>query len=84
MPQIFVDRILHIAVTGNLVRIELGAAKVPRSPGETLDVEATMTLVMPMEGFVQSFGAIDAIVNQMVADGVVTKNLNNNPDGVAH
>lgn len=84
MPQIFVDRILHIAVTGNLVRIELGAAKVPRSPGENLEVETTMTLVMPMEGFVQSFGAMDAIVNQLVKDGVVTKTPVNSEGGIQH
>lgn len=84
MPQIFIDRFLHIAVTGNLVRIELGSAKVPRNPGDTLEVESTMTLVMPMEGFVQSFGAMDAIVNQLVKDGVVTKTIANNSDGVAH
>jgi hypothetical protein len=84
MPQIFVDRILHIAVTGNLVRIEVGAAKVPRSPGDSLEVETTMTLVMPIEGFVQSFGAMDAIVNQMVKDGVVTKTTVNSESGIQH
>lgn len=84
MPQIFVDRILHIAVTGNLVRIELGSAKVPRNPGDSLEFETTMTLVIPMDGFVQSFGALEAIVNQLVKDGVVTKTIANNPDGIAH
>jgi hypothetical protein len=84
MPHIFVDRILHIAVTGNLVRIELGTAKVPKSPGESLEVEPSMTLVMPMEGFVQSFGAMDAIVNQMVADGVVTKTTMEQGEGIKH
>lgn len=84
MPQIFIDRILHIAVTGNLVRIELGSAKVPRSPGDTLEVESTMTLVMPMDGFVQSFGAMDSIVNQLVKDGVVTKTTIEQGERIKH
>ncbi len=50
----------------------------------SLEVEPTMIFVMPMEGFVQSFGAMDTIVNQMVADGVVMKTTANFKSGIQH
>ena len=87
MSSLFADRILHLAVTGNLVRIEMGATKVPRSPSEPHVQEPAFTVVMPLDGFVQSVDAMNAVINQLVADGVLTRNphmVGAEPSGPAH
>ncbi|MBI5109552.1 MAG: hypothetical protein HZA62_12475 [Rhodocyclales bacterium] len=70
-PASFADRITNIAVTGPLVRIELGVVVPPTREGDKPGLIPAQTLVMPLEGFVASLGMIEAIVKKLVADGVL-------------
>ena len=70
-PQLFADRLVNIAVTGPLVRIELGAMQLPRAEGQKPQLVPTQTLVMPLDGFVASFGMMESVMKQLVKDGVI-------------
>lgn len=67
----FADRIVNLAVTGPLVRIEFGAFRLPAGEGQKPEMQPVQTLVMPLDGFLQSFGLIEAAVKKLVADGVI-------------
>lgn len=67
----FADRVTHIAVTGNLIRIELGTLQAPAAQGQQAQLTASQTLVMPLEGFLPSFGMMETVVKKLVADGVI-------------
>lgn len=67
----FADRLINIAITGNLIRLELGTLQAPKAEGQKPQLVATQTLVMPLEGFLPSFGMMDTIVKKLVADGVI-------------
>jgi hypothetical protein len=68
---LYADRIINLAVTGPLVRLELGAMRLPAGEGQKPEMQAVETLVMPLDGFLQSVGLIDAVVKKLVADGVI-------------
>ena len=67
---LFADRILNVAVTGPLVRIELGTAQVFEN-GKDPQFVATRQVVMPIEGFVNSFGLLDQVMKKLVETGVL-------------
>jgi hypothetical protein len=71
MPQLFADRIVNVTVTGTLIRLELGAFAPPAAEGEKPVLQATQMLVMPLDGFLASFGMLDSMVKKMVADGML-------------
>ena len=71
LPHLYADRLLNIAVTGNLLRIELGVLHAPAKEGEKPRLFPSQTLVMPLEGFLATFGMMEAVVKKMIADGVV-------------
>jgi hypothetical protein len=58
-------------VTGPLVRIELGVVRVSATDNQKTEVQPAETLVMPLDGFLQSFGLMDAVVKKLVADGLI-------------
>jgi hypothetical protein len=68
---LYADRIVNIAVTGPLVRIELGAMKLPSGEGQKPEILSVETLVIPLDGFLQSFGLMETVVKKLVADGVI-------------
>ena len=67
----FADRLLNIAVTGSLIRLEFGTLQAPAEEGQKPQLVTTQTLVMPLDGFLPSFGIMDTIVKKLVADGVI-------------
>ena len=69
--HIFTDRLFNIAVTGSLVRIELGAMQLPTAKGQKPQLAPTQTLVMPLDGFVASLGMMESVMKQLVKDGVI-------------
>ena len=71
-PHIFADRMLNVAVTGPLVRIELGTMQMPTGEGQTPQLQATETLVLPLDGFLASYSMLESVVKKMLADGMVT------------
>jgi hypothetical protein len=68
---IFSDRIVNVAVTGQLVRLELGMIQVPSGEGQSPQLVPASTVVMPLDGFVASMGMLDSVMKKMLADGVL-------------
>ena len=73
----FADRVVNVAVTGTLVRIEFGVLNRPESKDHPLQLEANQVLVMPLEGFVNSFGMLEALMKKLVEDGVLRPRTEN-------
>lgn len=69
--HVFADRIRNIAVTGPLVRIELATLELPKAEGQQPQLVPAQTLVIPLEGFVASFGMLEAMMKKLLADGVL-------------
>lgn len=75
MQTTYADTLLNIAVTGHLVRIDLGTV-VPASSQDgkkALRATPTQQLVMPLEGFLHAFGMQEKVIKQLVKDGVLKK-----------
>lgn len=79
----FVDRIVNVAVTGPMVRIELGVLNRPESKDQLFLVEPNQVLVMPLEGFVNSFGILEALMKKLVEDGVLKPTPPIGPDALS-
>ena len=71
---IFADRILNLAVTGSLVRIELGVSQRSEAGEAGLQFVASQSLVMPIEGFVDAFGIMDRAMKKLIETGVLKVN----------
>jgi hypothetical protein len=72
-PALFADRLLNIAITGSLVRIELGQFEAPQKKGDQPRLVPGQVLVMPLEGFTASFNMLEAVMKKMLDDGVVKR-----------
>lgn len=73
MQTTFADTILNIAITGNLVRLDLGTiTPVQTQDGkQELRANPTQQVVMPIEGFVRAFGMQEQVIKKLIADGVL-------------
>jgi hypothetical protein len=74
MPEtsvVFADRLLNVAVTGPLVRLQWGVMGVPQAEGEKPALRVSQTLVLPLDGLLASMAMIDGLVKQLVKDGVL-------------
>ena len=67
----FADRIVNIAVTGPLVRIELGVVQAPQAEGEKPQLIPSQSLVMPIEGFIASIQMADQLMRKLAKDGTI-------------
>ncbi len=70
-PHLFADRLVNVAVNGSLIRLELGVMQPPAVEGQKPQLVTTQTLVMPLEGFLPSFGMMETFPKRLVADGVI-------------
>ena len=68
---IFADRLLNVAASGSLVRLQWGVMDFPQAAGEKPALQATQTLVLPLDGLLASMGMLDGLVKQMLKDGVL-------------
>lgn len=67
----YADEIINLSLTGNLVRIELGAVSVQKAGKEgkaESKLQPAQTLVMPLDGFVRSFRLQEKLVQEMVKE----------------
>ena len=73
MQTSFADGILNIAITGPLIRIDFGTAMPSKNAEGKQEVHLAQShqVVMPLEGFVRSFGLQEQIVRKLIADGVI-------------
>lgn len=67
----FADRIVNITLTGPMIRIEFGTLALPATEGAAPKLVPSQTLVMPLDGFLASFGMLESVIRKMVADGIV-------------
>jgi hypothetical protein len=72
---LFADRLTNLQIAGSTVRLEFSILDMV--PGNNLNEPKTnvsYVLVMPLEGFVQSFNGQETVVKKLLADGVLTSN----------
>ncbi|KAF0165883.1 MAG: hypothetical protein FD157_1059 [Rhodocyclaceae bacterium] len=82
--DIFADTFNGIAVTGNLVRIDL-ATLVPETGGQNVppQFETRQRLVMPIDGFLRAFALSEDVMKKMMAAGIVTQRGTQPPQAAA-
>ncbi len=76
VPELFVDGIGRVAFTGGTVRIELICA----SPFDAATPDASdpplvprQRLILPLDGFLRSFGILQNLVNRLAEEGAVKR-----------
>ena len=69
--QLFADSIVNLAITGPLIRLELGVALPTDGNDKPSGFVPTQTLVMPLEGFVNSYGMLEQAMKKLVESGLV-------------
>ena len=67
----FVDRITSATITGSLVRFELASVVIPIKEGQPPIFAPNQILVMPLDGFLQSFSMLEVFVKQVVEGGAI-------------
>ena len=72
--EIFADAISAVHVTGNLVRIDLMTLQphLKSDNGQPV-VDISKRMIMPLDGFVQSFAVQENIMKQLIDAGVLKK-----------
>ncbi len=72
--EIFADGISAIHVTGQLVRLDLMTVQphLKSDNGQPV-IEANQRIIMPLDGFLQSFNVQQDIVKQFIDKGVLKK-----------
>ncbi|MGA1728557.1 MAG: hypothetical protein ACO38U_09885 [Burkholderiaceae bacterium] len=75
MQIIFADAAVNIAMTGSLVRIDLGTVTPdPQQQGSdkpAVRLNSNQQLIMPLEGFLRLYGMQEQMVKKLIADGVI-------------
>ena len=75
----FADGIGEITLVGGMVRIDLVSLSVNQKDNKgNPALEFRQRIVMPPDGFLRSFNAMQNLVDQLVEAGVVSKNQNTN------
>ncbi|QEG23453.1 hypothetical protein [Mariniblastus fucicola] len=83
MEEFFADGIGEITLAGGMVRMDL--VSLTGKQGDDANqprLEPTRRIVMPPDGFLRSFGAMENLVKQLVDAGIV-KQREGAADGVA-
>ncbi|CQR71229.1 hypothetical protein SOV_15910 [Sporomusa ovata DSM 2662] len=73
--EFYTDGISAVHVTGQLVCIDLMSVQphLKSDNGQPV-VEVNKRIIMPLEGFVQSFSVQENIIKQLIAGGVLKQN----------
>jgi len=71
-PELFADRISEITLTGSVVRIDLASFSASeRDANNQPRLEMRQRVVMPTEGFVQSFGLMAKVMQDLQKRGLL-------------
>ena len=73
--RIFVDGMENISLNSGLVRMNFFNTDTQKN-----ESEITNELIMTPGGFLKAFGAMEDLVNKLIADGVITRNVKNNSE----
>ena len=68
---IYADRVVNLSITGSVIRLELGVSQMPDNSGQPPKLNITQTLIIPLEGFVSSFGMMEQMMKKLAESGVV-------------
>ncbi|MEO5347355.1 MAG: hypothetical protein H7834_13415 [Magnetococcus sp. YQC-9] len=71
--EIFCDTFGNIVVTGNIVRIELATLDPTQSDQNNPKLETRSRLIMPLDGFLRSFGMSKQVVDKLTEAGVLRR-----------
>lgn len=73
--ELFADAVSAVHITGNIVRIDLMSLQphLKSQNGQPV-FDVSQRLIMPLDGFVQSFAVMEKAINQMVEAGVLKRN----------
>ena len=76
MEELYADRIGAIAVTGSVLRIDLVSLSVSEKSDKNQPKPVIrQRVIMPVEGFVHSFGLMAQVMQQLEKGGVIQKKL---------
>ncbi|MBF0271745.1 MAG: hypothetical protein HQL98_06770 [Magnetococcales bacterium] len=74
MPDIFADAVQHVDFSGGLVRLELVSAYPPEKSGDDrINLQQSGRLIMPLDGFLSTFQAMQNLIDQLLKAGIVQK-----------
>jgi len=73
MNEIYADRILDVVVTGATVRLDLGSLAQHKGKDDKPQLEFRQRVVMPVDGFLQSFAMMLQVVQQLEKQGVIKR-----------
>ncbi|MBF0427731.1 MAG: hypothetical protein HQL94_02300 [Magnetococcales bacterium] len=74
VKEMYCDTFGNIAVTGNIVRIELSSLD-PTSPDpKNPKLDTKLRLIMPLDGFVRAFGMSQQVIGKLTEAGVLRQN----------
>lgn len=71
--ELFADRIVNIAVTGGVVRIDFASMEELPKQKEDGKYEVRQRIIMPLDGFAGSVQMMESVVRKLVEDGVLTR-----------
>jgi len=73
-PELFADRIVEIAVTGSVVRLDLGSFSTTlKDTNNQPQLELRQRIVMPAEGFIQSFALMTKLMQDLEKRGLIRR-----------
>ncbi|MEM7652259.1 MAG: hypothetical protein AAF220_03670 [Pseudomonadota bacterium] len=81
--ELFADMIGEISLVRGAMRIDLVSMSAAKDEQGNPVPEFRQRIVMPLEGFVQSFGSMERMMAQLVERGVISKNADEAPEADA-
>ncbi|MBS1371209.1 MAG: hypothetical protein HPZ91_14755 [Lentisphaeria bacterium] len=72
--EMFVDGIGQIHFTGGMVRFDF--VTVQPKEGEAVETQVVQRVIMPPQGFLNTFGSMQQLIDKLVEAGVLQKNEN--------
>lgn len=74
VKETFADRFSALAISGGVVRMDLASfVEINPEPGTEPTLVERQRIIMPLEGFLRSFSAMQRLVQDMEAQGIVKR-----------
>ena len=83
--ETYAEALVNISIKGGIIRLDFGSQEVPdfadTASGEKppeMPMVVRHRVVMPLAAFGQAFGMQEQVMNQLIEDGLFTRNNNDN------
>lgn len=73
LESIYADAVGRVFVTGAVVRLELMNLIPAAAEGNQMRAVSSQQLILPMDGFVRSFEAMEQVMARLVENGIVQR-----------